>query len=222
MRKQSWLILFGIDGLINLFSITANWHWLTLVSKSLLMPFLIAWFVSNIPDNSRPRLYVMAALFFSWLGDVFLLVDEPKFFMAGLASFLFAHLLYIFFFANVIYTQTEKQKWNPWISGAVYLYAILLFFFLRPHLGALQTPVFVYAATIATMLVCSIQAFKNNGNRQTYFCIAGAALFVLSDSLLATNKFYQPFAGASFGVMLSYIMAQYCIVRGAITYLSGN
>lgn len=222
MRKQSWLILFGIDGLVNLFSITANWHWLTLVSKSLLMPFLMVWFILNIPGNSRPRLYVMAALFFSWLGDVFLLVDEPKFFMAGLASFLIAHLFYIFFFANAISAQTEKPKWNPWVSGAVYLYAVLLFFFLRSHLGTLQMPVFVYAVVIATMLVCSVQAFKNNGNKQTYFCIAGAALFVLSDSLLATNKFYQPFAGASFCVMLSYILAQYCIVRGAIAYLSRN
>jgi uncharacterized membrane protein YhhN len=222
MRKQSWLILFGVDSLIHLFSVTTSWHWLALISKSLLMPFLMVWFISNIPTNSRPRLYVMAAIFCSWLGDVFLLEEGPKFFMAGLASFLFAHLFYIFFFANVISAQTEKSKWNPWVSGAAYLYAILLFFFLRPHLGELQTPVFVYAVVIATMLVCSIQAFKNNGNRQTYFCIAGAALFVLSDSLLATNKFYQPFEGASFGVMLSYIMAQYCIVRGAITYLSRN
>jgi uncharacterized membrane protein YhhN len=48
-----------------------------------------------------------------------------------------------------------------------------------------------------------------------YF-VAGAVLFVLSDSLLAINKFYQPLAFAGTLIMLTYCAAQYFIVMGFI------
>lgn len=49
--------------------------------------------------------------------------------------------------------------------------------------------------------------------------LAGAALFVLSDSVLAINKFYQSFELAGLLIMLTYGAAQYFIVKGAIEYL---
>jgi uncharacterized membrane protein YhhN len=44
----------------------------------------------------------------------------------------------------------------------------------------------------------------------------GASFFVISDSLLAINKFYQPFAHAGILIMLTYCTAQYFIVQGFI------
>jgi uncharacterized membrane protein YhhN len=88
--------------------------------------------------------------------------------------------------------------------------------FLYPHLGDLKIPVMVYAAVICTMLMCSLHIFfKVNPPANVYY-LAGAALFVLSDSLLALNKFYQPFAFAGVMIMLTYCAAQYFIVQGFI------
>jgi len=44
-------------------------------------------------------------------------------------------------------------------------------------------------------------------------------LFVISDSVLAINKFYQPFEAANVIIMLTYGLAQLFIVTGAIRYL---
>ncbi|RYF87580.1 MAG: hypothetical protein EOO03_10470 [Chitinophagaceae bacterium] len=45
--------------------------------------------------------------------------------------------------------------------------------------------------------------------------IAGAAFFVLSDSLLAINKFHTSLQ-CSFMVMVTYCLAQYLVVKGVI------
>ncbi|MBL0146409.1 MAG: hypothetical protein IPP48_12355 [Chitinophagaceae bacterium] len=43
-------------------------------------------------------------------------------------------------------------------------------------------------------------------------------MFILSDSLLAINKFYHSFAFAGVQIMATYCIAQYCIVRGFISH----
>jgi len=52
--------------------------------------------------------------------------------------------------------------------------------------------------------------------KAAWYYLAGATSFVVSDSLLAVNKFYQPFAYAGVFIMLTYCAAQYLIVRGYI------
>jgi uncharacterized membrane protein YhhN len=59
---------------------------------------------------------------------------------------------------------------------------------------------------------------KNGAN---ILFIIGAVFFVLSDSLLAINKFYHPFWGANISIMLTYGIAQFCIVKGYLTSLHG-
>ncbi|HRF25670.1 MAG TPA: lysoplasmalogenase family protein, partial [Chitinophagaceae bacterium] len=49
--------------------------------------------------------------------------------------------------------------------------------------------------------------------------LTGAILFVISDSVLAINKFYYPFEYRGVLIMLTYGMAQWFIVKGAILYL---
>jgi uncharacterized membrane protein YhhN len=50
----------------------------------------------------------------------------------------------------------------------------------------------------------------------------GAAFFVLSDSMLAINKFYMGFPMAGLFIMITYASAQFCIVQGASKYLSAK
>jgi len=49
--------------------------------------------------------------------------------------------------------------------------------------------------------------------------MSGALLFVLSDSVLAMNKFYKPFKEADIIIMITYGIAQLSIVQGAIKYI---
>jgi uncharacterized membrane protein YhhN len=77
----------------------------------------------------------------------------------------------------------------------------------------------VYAAVICSMLLCSLHIFLKVNKPANLFYLVGAVFFVLSDSLLAINKFYQPFAFAGVFIMLTYCAAQYFIVTGFIKQL---
>ena len=44
----------------------------------------------------------------------------------------------------------------------------------------------------------------------------GAIFFMISDSILALNKFYQPIPFSNISIMLTYALAQYLIVLGIL------
>lgn len=161
------------------------------------------------------RLY----FFHGWA--MFLLMESPAWFMAGLGSFLVAHVLYILFFMKVRSRQITR-KLNFFIIISAEGYAASLFVFLYPHIGSLKIPVAVYAVTIATMLVTAAHAFGKNRQQAARYCVTGAALFVASDSLLAVNKFYHPFTAAGISVMLTYGLAQFAITKGSLLYLAAE
>ena len=56
--------------------------------------------------------------------------------------------------------------------------------------------------------------------QETDFLVIGSFLFIISDSLLAINKFYQPFGYAGIAIMLSYGIAQLLITLGAVRYIT--
>lgn len=218
MNRQYWLWLFVADLSLELVAIAYQQHWLRYITKPLLLVFLLAHFLQNNQASGSLKLFILCALIFSWAGDVFLLVEDknPDFFIAGLASFLLAHLFYIAYFLRWRKKNKPSKPWHIVIVLLVFVYALGLFFFLAPKLGALQLPVLLYALTIATMLICSVHAYRLKEQRFGWWCFMGALLFVLSDSMLALNKFHQPFASANLLIMLTYALAQCAIVTGAL------
>jgi uncharacterized membrane protein YhhN len=46
--------------------------------------------------------------------------------------------------------------------------------------------------------------------------LAGAAFFMISDSLLALNKFYEPLPFSNISIISTYALAQYSIVLGIL------
>ena len=83
------------------------------IVKPLLMPVLVLITLRAVNTNPISKLYklIIAALFFSWLGDVFLMLELPNanLFLPGLVSFLIAHIFYIIAFRSI---QKSKQSKN--------------------------------------------------------------------------------------------------------------
>src|SRR5664279_3262515 len=144
-----------------------------LFTKPLLMIILLAWVIVTSSKYLPLRNYIAAALFFSWLGDVFLLMEERISFgfILGLACFLAAHVMYILFFLQLRKKQLLPKPWNPFIITAVIIYAASLFIFLYPHIGNLKIPVAIYALTISVMLVTAAHAFSQYKQYAAIFCI---------------------------------------------------
>jgi uncharacterized membrane protein YhhN len=187
-----------------------------MVVKPLLIPaLLLMLFTGGLSSSNK---IIATALLFSWAGDLLLLFENKNalFFIGGLICFLITHIFYIVYFLKIKSTGISLLKKQPWLAALVAAYGVSLVLFLFPHLGEMKIPVLVYAVVICSMMICSLHVYtKVNAPANSLF-VAGAALFAVSDSLLAMNKFYQPFTGAGALIIFSYCAAQFLIVMGVI------
>jgi uncharacterized membrane protein YhhN len=215
--QKKIIFLFWLLALLDVAGIVADIEMLHFIAKPLLMPalLLLLFYTKSIVPNKN---LLLTGLFFSWLGDVFLLFEYKYalFFIFGLVSFLITHIFYIVYFLRIRSERPSLLKKQPVLFALVLAYGITLVWQLYPKLGDLKLPVMVYAAVICSMLLCSLHVFLKVNKKAARFYLCGALFFVLSDSLLAINKFYQPFSYAGAFIMLTYCAAQFFIVSGYI------
>ena len=101
---------------------------------------------------------------------------------------------------------------------AVLAYLVELMHLMWPFLGPMKVPVLIYGITISVMLSAAFWQYQKLDNKTALLFILGATLFVASDSILALNRFRNPFESAGVLTMSTYILAQLFIVMGAIRY----
>ena len=189
------ILAFVLDQFCIGFQLTNKYRYAT---KTVLLPVLIMYYWINA---TKPNIAFLLGLVLSFFGDLFLLVKGG--FIPGLSSFLLAHICYIFTF------KTRIKQRNLSILPGILLYIIGLVSFLFKHLGVMKLPVIIYAITIGLMLYMAILT-------KDKLLIIGAFLFVLSDSILSINIFYQHSIIGSLAVMFTYVLAQYFLVNAML------
>ncbi len=218
LLAAAYLLILAINILSQIWALPT---WVLPVSKSLLMPVLMVILIASIPRPLPGLIFViLAALFFSWAGDVFLLfqLQSTGFFIAGLVSFLCAHLAYITFFVKIIKPAAGWWEKNIIIVIMVLAYGLLLLALLWKNLGDMQIPVLIYTICIVSMLLTCMRTQPDLPKSIWIWIGVGAWLFVMSDSILALNKFMQPFPLAMPLIMLTYGLAQLLIVIGSLRF----
>ncbi|MFF9342252.1 lysoplasmalogenase [Streptomyces sp. NPDC014773] len=174
-----------------------------LVAKPLLMPLLAA----HAATRGAPKLLI-AALLLGWGGDVFLLFDADWAFLVGMGSFALGHVCYLTLFG--------RRRTSPAL-GALYALALTgTVVALWSDLPAdLRIPVAGYSLLLTAMAYRASSLGVLAGT--------GGALFLLSDTLIATGIADWPQLPApDFWVMLTYIAAQYLLTTGALQAMYGE
>ena len=185
------------------------------IAKPAIVISLMFLFIKTSEGISKSiKRITLLALGFSVLGDILLMfVDQsPHFFTVGLVAFLLAHIMYIVVFLR----HRNKQKSILSFVILLLVYASGLFYLLKDGLGEMLVPVIVYMIVILSM---ATTAFVRRGivNSNSYNLVfIGAIFFMISDSILALNKFYQPIPFSNISIMLTYALAQYLIVLGIL------
>ena len=151
------------------------------------------------------RRWVLVGLSLSWLGDVALLWPQQGF-LPGLVSFLLAHLAYLKAFT----TERKLAAWPPAFVGYGLLAAIILWLLWPGIPAALRAPVVAYVLCLSAMAAQTAVLWHVGAQRGRLLALGGA-LFMLSDALLATNKFAGPLPLANLWILSSYWAAQWCI-----------
>jgi sterol desaturase/sphingolipid hydroxylase (fatty acid hydroxylase superfamily)/uncharacterized membrane protein YhhN len=160
---------------------------------------------------------LLAALVFSLGGDVFLMLpgDQPLWglptFILGLGSFLVAHLFYIALF----------RQGQPWFPSKLALLVVLgfgaaMYSIVWGGLGndtVLKMAVAAYVTVISLMTAQAIGRAITLGDSASKWVAVGACVFMVSDSLIAINKFVTPVALSSLWILVTYYCAQMLIVH---------
>jgi uncharacterized membrane protein YhhN len=176
------------------------------VFKPLTMLFII--WAAIYRTRAYPSRYahaIVAGLFCSVAGDVFLMLPSDQF-IPGLISFLVAHLFYILAFTWG--RPFRPSLLSPWPFAA---YGILIYWVLSSHLAQMKLPVAVYIVVILAMAWTAWDRYTKTGRKSALIAFFGAVLFIISDSILAINRFREPFEAARALNLSTYFAAQYLI-----------
>ena len=170
----------------------------------------------------------MAALAASLAGDVLLMF--PGYFLPGLVAFLLAHLCYLVLFKlgtaqlQSLGAGTGREVAgvrSVWFPSRRALYGTLgvgaaMLAYLWHGLGPVLRPaVAAYVVVIALMAAQAIGRATLLRNQAAVLVAVGAGFFMLSDALLAINRFAHPLPLASLWVLSSYYCAQILIATYA-------
>ena len=220
MKKNCWIILFILNLFANLLGIYFEMQALQMITKPLIIILLGGYFLSAVKFIADPlRKWVFSALFFSWIGDIMLMVQpgNDKFFLAGLIAFLLAHIFYIVFFHIIRIRENIRSNWL--LLLIVVIYYGTLSSFLTSHLGDMKLPVRIYGAIISFMFMLAMHMLFIKNKSAGRLMMSGAFLFIISDSVLAINKFYMAYEWAGIIIILTYGLAQLFITMGAVGYI---
>ena len=147
--------------------------------------------------------FILIGLIFCLLGDVFLALPQRKMFLSGLISFLLGHVFYIFGFFHVANPGTYS-----WAGSIIIIFVSSgIYFRLKPHLGSMNVPVFLYIVVIVVMLSGAWSVFIDSGLTMSgrIMVIGGALLFYISDLFVARDRFIKKeFLNRLIGLPLYY------------------
>lgn len=159
--------------------------------------------LTRSPESTYDWL-IFIGLVSGFLGDVFLIVRDPRWFLAGLIVFLLGHVLYVIAFNSLV---------SFTVLSPIYLLLTALlsggfFIWLNPKLGDMQIPVLAYVLVITVMLWSAWAVYFETEKSQDFqrLVAIGATCFYLSDMAVAIDRFVKPaWNNAYWGLPLYYI-----------------
>jgi uncharacterized membrane protein YhhN len=159
-------------------------------------------------EQAVSGIFLLAALGFCLVGDVLLLSDSDRAFGLGLVAFLLAHLAFL---SAIVCMPRADPIWpGVAVTLVVVLLLVALVFWplarrdmgegLPPTIYALVLGAFVTVAWWSGHILVGI----------------GASLFLVSDGLLAVQRFWREVFGGGVVVMVTYHAALLLVVLGVL------
>jgi uncharacterized membrane protein YhhN len=184
-------------------------------TKPFLMPVLAWWLYREAGAGHKALVLTYVALSFATIGDSLLLGAThaaSPFFPAGIGAFLVTQIAYIFAFVGMAGGQFAPFRTHR-VGGALLLMWYLAFtLLLLPGIeGWLRYAVSLYGFALTWMCLSALNLYGRPYFRSVF---TGALLFLISDSLIALDRFYVPIPWSGVWIMATYLSGQYLIIRG--------
>lgn len=217
------LYAFYTVSIINLYVQVISIPMLDYITKPMLMITLATHYLTARSQPPTRLTYLMlGALAFSWLGDVLLMLQGAieGMFIFGLSAFLVAHLFYIVSYLISVDSSYGIPQSNFIRTRIIFLILVgaALIYLLYPNLGEMLIPVILYTIVIIGMAISGVLRKGRTTDKSFIMVYSGALLFIMSDSMIAINKFMNPLVQAGLMIMATYIAAQLLIVKGILAH----
>lgn len=178
------------------------------VTKALIMASLLGFYAFEVIHQSKALILGMIA---ALLGDAFLLFETQEFFMIGMMAFLVMQICYTYRFSG---DRRPDYLVVPYIPIVFVLIALSTVWTMKHNLNSLFIPILVYSLAIA--LMASFAYWRKSSIAGYGSVYMGAILFMISDFVLALNKFHVDIPKDRYIVMITYMLAQYMIITGLV------
>lgn len=210
------VLLLGVSA-VHLFTCYYPYPKTRNATKVLLMPLLCALYIVSVPE---PRLLVIGALLFGWLGDILLLFQQKQLLLfLGVCAFALGHHCYM---AAMV---TLQPVFSILILIPIVLCVFWLIFVTKKLLPytprPLKLPGFLYALVLSCTALSALYMLLLTKRLPFLIAFFGGTFFMLSDALLTGQHYRKELRHGSFYVMLTYLIAQGLLVLGLIL-LGGN
>jgi uncharacterized membrane protein YhhN len=226
-------IPFFVASAVHIFACITDNEKLRVQTKPFLMPLLAlsVFLYSFMYLKALPiqRILLICAIFFGWIGDLYLLANpSDSRFAKGALFFLIGHFFYIAILI-ILFNFTEVSVFLA--SIIIFIYICLLFLTLKngqlPK-GAFGIELIIYAAILSasscialilltTYLTTSSKgSLAINGNfiSQIFIIFIGGIFFLLSDATLSFATFNKRFKQCDTLIMSTYLVAQFLLAFG--------
>jgi uncharacterized membrane protein YhhN len=215
-----FLSIFVVVSVVHVSAIVLRKGKLRRLSKTLIIPPLLAAYIACVTGAGNQLLFPIPALILGWIGDILLIKIQKKInFQLGLASFLLGHLCYIAAFIDLLGFFGGAGKINVFALIIAIPLALILgiatFRFIKPP-KEMFIPVIMYTIVLEAMTFWSLQVFLFKSGFAGLLVFSGAVSFMISDTILAYYTFRKLKLPAAVLIMVTYILAQAGIVLGLL------
>ncbi|MFA0413421.1 lysoplasmalogenase [Vibrio renipiscarius] len=204
-----WFAVVSLS-VMHILSISYGPRWLFYATKPLPTILLTAIVLLNPTSLENYTVAIALGLLLSSLGDIFLMLPKERF-RAGLGCFVLVQVLYSYAFALTF------ERYTHWLLLlAILLLGSIIYLLLLPNLKKEKWSIAIYLIVILFMIFNAIEAWQTSEFKAMVFAGVGAIIFVLSDLVLAIDRFRASSDFSRHVVMFTYYTAQLLIALSAI------
>lgn len=200
---NSFLLIYLVLTIIHMSFRSENMKWSSAITKVMLMPSLLLYYLSLNTDTALSLYLICLALLLGTAGDAFLLAGRRgNLFYAGMLCFFLGHLAYITYF--FLHLQSWSYLLFALLVLALPLYRIILSFF-----PSKEAPILgIYASILILLAAFTASALS-------YIALGGAIFFAVSDYLIALD-IVEKRTFSETAVMGTYTLAQLLLIVGIL------
>lgn len=217
--SKSFLLAFLVACAASIAAGTFAGQTAALALKGVPMVMLIAWAGRPIlnGDRERMRIFVFLGLIASIIGDYVIVFK----FVGGIVAFFFAHVFYLIGMGRPK-SRTPAHALAAVPAGLLWVFMFWMMVVEGKAPPEMRAPVVAYLTVISVMFGRAFgRGLVYPADHFTRLFMVGAGLFVLSDSLIATNKWIFEVPQERLAILSTYYIGQLFITLGIPRSLPG-